>query len=49
MLLGWHKLQDRRCDELPFQQRVKRTIDRILLRRAYEKAVQENPRAGTAV
>ena len=43
VLLGWHKLQDRRCDELPFQQRVKRTIDRILLRRAYEKAVQENP------
>ena len=43
VLLGWHKLQDRRCDELPFKQRVKRTIDRILLRRAYEKAVQENP------
>ena len=43
VLLGWHKLQDRRCDELSFQQRVKRTIDRILLRRAYEKAVQENP------
>ena len=42
VLLGWHKLQDRRCDELPFKQRVKRTIDRILLRRAYEKAVQEN-------
>ena len=41
--LGGHKLQDRRCDELPFLQRVKRTIDRILLRRAYEKAVQENP------
>ena len=43
VLLGWHKLQDRRSDELPFQQRVKRTIDRILHRRAYEKAVQENP------
>ena len=43
VLLGWHKLQDRRSDELPFQQRLKRTIDRILLRRAYEKAVQENP------
>ena len=43
VLLGWHKLQDRRSDELPFKQRVKRTIDRILLRRAYEKAVQENP------
>ena len=43
VLLGWHKLQDRRCDELPFKQRVKRTIDRILLRRAYEKAVKENP------
>ena len=26
VLLGWHKLQDRRCDELPFQQRVKRTM-----------------------
>ena len=37
VLLGWHKLQDRRCDELPFKQRVKRTIDRILLRKNYLK------------
>ena len=43
ILLGWHKLQDRRWDELPFRQRLRRAADRLLLRKAYEKAVRENP------
>ena len=43
VLLGWHKLQDRRWEELPPRQRVRRALDRLLLRRAYEKAVQESP------
>ena len=43
VLLGWHKLQDRRWEELPFRQRVRRAVDGILLHRAYEKAIRENP------
>ena len=43
VLLGWHKLQDRRWEELPFRLRVRRALDRLLLRRAYQKAVRENP------
>ena len=43
VLLGWHKLQDRRWEELPFRQRVRRALDGILLHRAYEKAIRENP------
>ena len=38
-----HKLQDRRWEELPPRQRVRRALDRLLLRRAYERTVQENP------
>lgn len=43
ILLGWHKLQDRQWDELPFKSRVRRALDRVMLHSAYEKAVQENP------
>ena len=43
VLLGWHNLQDRRYSELRPAKRVRRAIDRLLLRRAYEKAVEENP------
>ena len=43
VMLGWHKLQDRRWDELPFRGRRRRAGDRALLRGAYEKAVKENP------
>ena len=42
VLLGWHSLQDRRYDELRSLKRLRRAMDR-LLRRAYERAVQENP------
>ena len=43
ILLGWHKLQDRRWDELPIRTQLLRAVDRALLRSAYEKAVAENP------
>ena len=43
VLLGWHSLQDRRYDELRSLKRLRRAMDRLLLRRAYERAVQENP------
>lgn len=40
---GWHNLQDRRPDELRPAKRLRRALDRVLLRRAYERAVQQNP------
>ena len=43
VLLGWHKLQDRRWDELPLRSQLFRAVDHALLCRAYEKAVNENP------
>ena len=43
VMMGWHKLQDRRWDELPLRNRLFRAVDHALLRRAYEKAVNENP------
>ena len=39
----WHNLQDRRPDELRPAKRLRRALDRVLLRRAYERAVQQNP------
>lgn len=41
--LCWHNLQDRRPDELRPAKRLRRALDRVLLRRAYERAVQQNP------
>ncbi len=43
VLLGWHNLQDRKYSELRPVKRLRRALDRLLLRRAYEKAVKENP------
>lgn len=43
VMMGWHKLQDRRWDELPLRSQLFRAVDHALLRRAYEKAVSENP------
>ena len=43
VLLGWHNLQDRKYSELKPLKRLRRAVDRLLLRRAYEKAVNENP------
>ena len=43
VLMSWHRLQDRRNRELAPQQRLERFIQRIALRRAYHKAVQEEP------
>lgn len=43
VMMGWHKLQDRRWDELPLRSQLFRAVDHALLRRAYEKAVNENP------
>ena len=43
ILMGWHNLQDRRYSELRPVKRVRRAVDKLLLRRAYEKARQENP------
>ena len=44
VMLGWHKLQDRRWDELPLRGRLRRAVDRALLRGAYEKAVKNRSR-----
>lgn len=41
--LAWHNLQDRKYSELRPLKRLCRAVDRLLLRRAYERAVQENP------
>ena len=41
--LCWRNLQDRRPDELRPAKRLRRALDRVLLRRAYERAVQQNP------
>lgn len=43
ILMGWHNLQDRKYKELKLKKRVNRALDKVLLRRAYERAVSENP------
>ena len=43
ILMGWHNLQDRKYSELRPAKRLRRAADKLLLRRAYEKARQENP------
>ena len=43
VLLGWHNLQDRKYSELKPLKRLRRAVDRLLLRRAYMRAVEENP------
>lgn len=43
VLMGWHNLQDRSYSELRPFKRVMRAVDRLLLRRAYQQAVKENP------
>ena len=43
VLLGWHNLQDRKYCELRPLDRVRRAVDRVMLRKVYERAVQENP------
>lgn len=43
VMMAWHRFQDRKWTELELGQRLRRGLDRLLLRRAYEKAVQENP------
>lgn len=43
VLLGWHNLQDRRYSELDLPRKVQRAVDRLFLRRSYERAVQQNP------
>ena len=36
ILMGWHNLQDRKYSELRPAKRVRRAVDKLLLRRAYE-------------
>lgn len=43
IMLGWHSLQDRKYSELPLGKRLHRALDRLFLRRAYERARTENP------
>ena len=43
ILMGWHNLQDRKYSELRPVKRLRRAADKLLLRRAYDKARQENP------
>ena len=46
VLLGWHNLQDRKYSELRPLKRLRRAVDRLLLRRACRAG---EPGAGTAV
>ena len=43
VILGWHQYQDRKWKELRPAKRIRRALDRLFLRRAYERIVQENP------
>ena len=43
VLMSWHRLQDRRNEELPFRQRVQRMAQKVMLIRAYRKAALEEP------
>lgn len=43
IMIGWHSLQDRKYSELPFGKRIRRAVDGVLLRRAYERTRTENP------
>lgn len=43
IMTGWHSLQDREYHELPLSKQVRRAVDGLLLRRAYERARTENP------
>ncbi|MBD9257252.1 MAG: DUF3825 domain-containing protein, partial [Faecalibacterium sp.] len=48
VLLGWHNLQDRKYSELKPLKRLRRVVDRLLLRRAFEGAVVEAARRAAA-
>lgn len=43
VMLAWHSLQDRKYSELSPGKRVRRALDKLFLRRAYEATVKENP------
>ena len=43
VLLGWHKLQDQKPEDLPPLKRLRRVLDGLLLRKSYERAVEQNP------
>ena len=43
VLMSWHRLQDRRNEELPFKQQVERMSQKFTLQGAYHKAAQEEP------
>lgn len=43
IMIGWHSLQDRQYSELPLGKRIRRALDGLFLRRAYERAQRENP------
>ena len=43
ILMSWHRLQDRRNEELPPKQRLERMSQRLTLHAAYRKAAEEEP------
>ena len=43
VLLGWHDLQDQAPKDLRPVKRLRRSLDRLLLRRAYQRTVEANP------
>ncbi len=43
VLMNWHRLQDRRNEELPFRQQMERMSQKVTLQSAYHKAAQEEP------
>ena len=43
VLLAWHRLADHRWEDLTWNRKVRRVLDSVFLRRAYNKAAKENP------
>lgn len=43
IFLAWHALQDMKPTEVTGRKRVRRALDGLFMRRAYEKVVRENP------
>ena len=43
VLMSWHRLQDRRNEELPLKQQMERMSQKVTLQGAYRKAAQEEP------
>ena len=43
VLMNWHRLQDRRSEELPLAQKLEKMTQRLTLQNAFQKAAEEEP------